>query len=621
MARTFAVVAVLALGVTMSASAVAKVQDLGIPVKSVNWVRVLVGVDGAGKECLYAIMGQQGDNCFVLQIDPTTGKLRQHIAQVPDSNYPTAVCWSRDGRLYVGAAYAGHLLCFDPKADRLEDLGDINPPGDSFPCRIDEAPDGSLFIGCYGTAGLTRYDPRSRQFTRYGRMDEVDMYCYPLVGPDGIVASLIKMTKPHVVLLDPKSGEKKQVGPVTSAESGKWVNLFRGVDGKLYIQSTEGNFVIEGMEARPVDKLPEGEPTRNLADGSTFAFSDAAEQEYRDLVITDTKGKQRSFRLDYQAAGSDIFLVHRGPDGCIYGSSVLPLHLFRYDPKTGEMADLGRCSPAAGEAYSMGNLAGKLYICSYPAAALSVYDPSQPYHFGTEPADNPRDLGTMDAHISYRPRAMLTGPRGRVWTGSEPNYGIWGGPLAWYDPQTGEKHSFRHVLRDQSVISLAWVESVGLIVGGTSIHAGSGTQPRAKQAALFLWDPVRDERIWYRAPRYGTAWITALVAAEGLVYGIAVGTDGKGESFRDLFAFDPAGRKFQWRVPVPAGSVMDNSLQRGEDGKLYGVTSEVVYRLDPGSRKLEVVTPIPGKLRIAGPLVGKTLYFATGTHLRALQLP
>ena len=619
-------VSILVVGGAMAEGAIpkAKVKELGVPVRGVNWVRLSVGVDGAGKECLYATMGQQADNLIVLQIDPQTGKFKQYIAPVPGSNYPITVYWSDDNRLYIGAAYSGHLLRFDPKKDKVEDLGAINPPGDSFPCRIDQAPDGSLFIGCYGTAGLTRYDPKTGKFKRYGRMDEVDMYCYPLVAPDGIVASEIRMTKPHIVLLDPATGEKKTVGPVlTAGEKGRSVSIMRGTDKNLYIVSSEGNFRIEGMDIKPVQQVPAAEPARVLADGSSFYFADAQFQEYRELAIENLAAKtKRQFRLDYEAAGSSLFVVHLGPDEKIYGSSVMPLHLFCHNPETGELKDLGRCSPAAGEAYSMGNLDGKLYICSYPAAMLSVYDPTKPYHFGSEASDNPRDLGPMDDHISYRPRAMLTGPLGRVWTGSYPNYGIWGGPLAWYDPKTGEKKSYRHILQDQSVCSIAWVESLQMIVGGTSISGGSGTEPKADEAALFLWDPVKETKVWQRAPRQGTKGISSLVAApDGMVYGIAHGRNVRGKVFRGVFVFDPNTRRFVRHLAIPEGGAPDNSLQIGEDGMVYGVTTEVVYRIPRGARKVEVLAAIPGKLHIPGPLVGKTVYYATDHRLRSLQLP
>ena len=106
-------------------------------------------------------MGQQADNLFVLQIELETGTCRQFVSEVPKSNYPTATLMSRTGQLYIGAAYAGHLLRFDPTTDTLTDLGAINPGGATFPCRIDEGPDGQIWIGSYGTADLTCYDPET----------------------------------------------------------------------------------------------------------------------------------------------------------------------------------------------------------------------------------------------------------------------------------------------------------------------------------------------------------------------------------------------------------------------------------------------------------------------------
>ena len=104
-----------------------RVRDIGIPVRSVNWVRLHPGTDSENRPRVYVTMGQQAENLFVLQVDPENGAFRQFVSDVPRSNYPTATLMSRSGRLYIGAAYAGHLLCFDPGLNTLLDLGAINP--------------------------------------------------------------------------------------------------------------------------------------------------------------------------------------------------------------------------------------------------------------------------------------------------------------------------------------------------------------------------------------------------------------------------------------------------------------------------------------------------------------
>jgi hypothetical protein len=591
-----------------------RLRDLGIPVRSVNWVRLHAGRNREGDPCIYATMGQQADNLFVLQIDPETGGFRQFVSEVPDSNYPTATLMSRTGRLYVGASYAGHLLCFDPKKDLFEDLGAIHPEAAIFPCRIDEDADGRIWIGSYGAADLTSYDPGSGQFTRHGRMDEVDMYNYPWVNTDGAIACLIRMTRPHVVVFDPKTGEKHLVGPVTT-KGEDTINLYRGSDDCLYIESSLGNFRIEGTEAVPVPALPDPLPEPALSDGTTFVFADAAQQLNRRLEVRKPDGAVRTFQLDYEASGSEIFYIHAGPDGCIYGSSILPLHLFRSDPNDGELVDLGKCSAAAGEAYSMAHLNGSIYISAYGGATLSVYDPALPYRFGDQPGDNPRDLGRMD-DISYRPRSTLAGPLGRIWTASIPDYGMWGGPLSWYDPKSGEKHAYYRIAGDASCYTLAWLKEQGWIAVGTTIHAGSGAQPKVEQAVLFLWDYEAEEKVWEGTPDRPVSAFTALLTGpDGRLYGTIQGGDRP-----ELFVFDPKARAFTQLLELPPGDPLDLGLQNGPDGKIYGFTTSCVYRLDPDSLSVEEVLHEENAFTVAGPILGRALYFATGHRLRAARI-
>jgi len=591
------------------------IHDIGIPVQSVNWVRLHPGQTNQGTPCLFATMGQTADNLFVLQINPQTGECRQFVADVSRSNFPTATLLSRNGKLYVGAAYSGHLFRFDPIREILEDLGEIHPGKATFPCRLNEDEEGRIWIGSYGTADLTCYDSRENQFTPYGRMDEVDMYNYPLVNKDGKVVCLIRMTQPHAVVFDPETAEKKTVGPVISKEKGN-LDLIKGKDGWLYIASTEGNFRIEGIQAIPVEVVPEFKSDPTLSDGSTFAFADSTEQIYRRLTISRPDGTIHTYELEYEASGSNIFCLHAGPDGCIYGSSYLPLHLFRFDPKNGDLVDLGRCSASTGEAYSMANDKGKIYISSYPGARISMYDPGKPYNFGNKAGDNPRDLGRID-DISYRPRSTLAGPLDRIWVASIPDYGRWGGPLSYYDPETGEKKAYYRIFGDGSCYTLAHLEDQKLIAVGTSIAGGSGTQPKIDEAMLFLWDYCDEKKVWSGSLDHKVAAFNSLlVGPDNRLYGTAIGKEDEPQ----IFVFDSNSFEFVARIDVPEGDPLDLGMQNGPDGKIYGFTRSCIYQIDPDSLIVKVIISDGIEISIAGPILGKDIYFATGHRLRSARI-
>ena len=473
-----------------------------------------------------------------------------------------------------------------------------------------------LWIGCYGSAGLTSYDPRTGVFVRYGRMDETDMYCYPMCAPDGTIACDIKMTRPHVVVLDPRTGVHKPVGPVVSKEDGGASALMRASDGvALYCSRLRAIFVWKGLRRFGWIRFPSLNRCRRCPMGRLLILPIGIRRCTAWLVSHILRRVRRGgCPFHYKSAGSELFLMHRGPDDNIYGSSILPLHLFRYVPSSGEMTDLGVCSTATGEAYSMGNLGGKLYICSYPGARLSVYDPSRPYQFGVAADSNPRDLGRVD-EVSYRPRAMVTGPMGRVWIASVPDYGLWGGPLSWFDPGTEQFGSYRDIAGEASCWSLAWLSRQDLLAVGTTISGGSGTRPRVSQSVLFLWDYEREEKAWEGTLDRQISAINALVVGEGgLLYGTALGDGGS-----VLFAFDPISRAFLYAIPLD-GRPLDLGLQNGPDGKLYGFTSASFYAFDPAHRAIVPLYEEEDAFQIPGPVMGNNVYFAKKHEMKRLVI-
>lgn len=124
-----------------------------------------------------------------------TGACQQYSAGWNDATHVTSSYRSlRNGVLYLGSGYAGHLHRFDPSHPEkgLEDLGRIDEEWSTYPTGMDEAPDGSIDVGTYPGAALTKFDPSTGEFTRYGRLDLDDKYLYPLCGADGTIAAQMK---------------------------------------------------------------------------------------------------------------------------------------------------------------------------------------------------------------------------------------------------------------------------------------------------------------------------------------------------------------------------------------------------------------------------------------------
>jgi hypothetical protein len=612
-------------------------RELGIPVKSINWARVFAGQRCNGEPLILMVAGQDNGGLFVCDVDLETGHCVQYAVGLENARFPTAVHFStRTSTLYIGSAYTGHLHRYDASLPqehrRLEDLGTIDPDLCGFPCAIDEAPDGSIYIGAHPGCCLTRFDPTTSTFVRFGRMTEDEMYFYPACGRDGTVAGLAKTREPRVIVFDPRTSTHRAVGPRVSTEAGEKIELRKGIDGLLYILSPRGNFQLKEGEALPVENVPEATPASTLPDGSRIEFLDGHRHDYRKLQIASPSGTARVLELDWQGGGTGIFLVHAGPDEKIYGSSILPEHLFVCEQDGSGIIDLGVCSESIGEAYSMANYDGKIYLASYPGARISIYDPRKPYDYGTEARNNPRDIGRLD-EVSCRPRAMLAGPGEKIWIGSYPDYGMLGGTLCWLDPSTLEKKSHRHIVRDCSVTALEWMPELDAILIGTSIIGGNGTQPQAERAPFVLWNPYEDSVIWTGdfGLEINDSILDIKYSGDGYVLAVVTRCIDEQNKSRPLEAelvlIDVLNKKVLDRSPfVQPDWPIEVSLRADDNGVLYGCTSASIYRVRPGTAQRVAVWSIPHEraeehIHAPGALIGRQYFFGSGHRLRVLDLP
>ncbi|NWG01922.1 MAG: hypothetical protein HXY44_03565 [Syntrophaceae bacterium] len=586
-------------------------RDLGIPVRDAILWGAYAGPGKTGKmDTIYLSFGQYRAPLFLLAVNPDTGQMKQFDGPLSSEMGSWGFTIDQENRIYLGSYYSAHLLRFDPKTETWEDLGRPGGESESFICALTTAPDGKIWGGTFPSAKLFSFDPKTGETKNFGTMDETQFYCYPTAGKDGLIYCAIRFEKTDIVVFDPVKEEKTSLIPSQERRAG-WLSLTKGEDEKIYAKLPSGKwFRIE--EGKHLHEVLESEiplKKRALPDGRAFSLID-----HHTLRIENPLTKEeKDIPPRYEAAGSYIFVISTGPDGKIYGSSMLPLRLFVYDPQDQSLTNLGKASYANGEVYSMGSHEGRLFLCSYPEARLSVYDPKKPLDFGDRDNSNPRDLGPF-GDLQYRPRTMIAGPHGKVYVGSYPDYGHLGGALCIYDPKKNEKRVYRHVVQNQSIASLAYIGKVDLLAGGSSIRGGTGTHAIEREARLILWDPKEEKKVFEIIPVPEAKTILSLATTvDGLVYGI---TDhGK------VFVFDPEKREVRKIFDLGFKEPREISLQLGPDLRLYGLAKEAIFFIDPRNDEVSLVAQPPVPISSGMAILGQKIYFGSGANLYEFDIP
>ncbi len=585
-------------------------KDLGVPVREAICFGAFAGPGKTGAtDTIYLSFGQYEAPLFLLAVNPDTGQVRQFNGPLSSEIGSWGFTVDHENRIYLGSYDHAHLLRFDPKTEKWEDLGQPAGECESFICKITTARDGKIWGGTYPSAKLFSYDPKTGVTENFDRMDPDQFYCYPTAGEDGLIYCAIQFAKMDIVVFDPEKKTKTSLIPQESRKPGR-INLTKGKDGKIYVKLSTSDqwFRIEAERLIEITKsvipfLPSG-----LPDGRTFRLMD------ENLVIENPSTKEkREIPLRHEAAGSFIFVVGTGPDSKVYGSSMLPLRLFVYDPGNGSLANLGKVPNANGEVYSMGALDGKLYLCSYPEAMLSVYDPNKPFQPGENENSNPRNLGSLGVEL-YRPRTMVAGPHGNVYIGGYPDYGLLGGAIGVYDPKKNEKRVYRDVIQNQSIASLAYIDKWDLIAAGGSIRGGTGTRAVEKEAKLILWTPKEEKKTFEIVPVPGAKTVLSLaVAANGMLYGI---TDSE-----KIFVFDPEKKEILKVLDLGFKEPREISLQPGPDARLYGLAKEAIFCIDPTNDRVSLIAKPPVSIHSGMAILGRKIYFGSGANLWEFEIP
>lgn len=605
----------LALFALTLAARAGEFVDLGVPVRSANVMNAMVGPDAQGRMTrIYANMMASGELSFLLQIDPATGEVERYELPPGKSAWNSIV--GPDDRVYLGVAGGGPgvaLWAFDPARPEagIEHVADLSDT-ETVIWRL-AADDHAIYGGTYPHALVLEYEIDTGAVKQHGPFTETGTYARPIfAGADGWVYAAIGTAEWDLIALDPETGEFHSVrtdeqrrGSMLPPGWQAWGRIYRAQDRTVYYWDNDGwHRLWEGESiAIPDDQIGRWEK-QPLEDGRVLGVLGS---DGRYSLVDRATEEVTWQRFEYEAPGSRLFMVAPGPAGQIYGSTIIPLVMFRQDPATGQNEQLGNPTAVGGEIYSMAALDGRLWIAAYPGAYLSVYDPARPWEFGTEPDSNPRGFGQLGPG-HHRPHALIVGPDEQLYIGSTPDYGQLGGAMAIFDPERFElTASYRDLVPGQSITALAYDPQTGLVFGGTNITGGLGSTPTATEAVVYAWDPAAKRLVWQVAPITGSQGVTGLALAGGRLVASVKGDN--------VCVLDPATGEVLSRAKVPSGWVHSAALAAHTDGFVYGLTGSCIYRADPATGAVTEVASFPAGINCGIAVTERGVYFGSGTHL------
>lgn len=610
MVRVAAVLCMLLTG-GLSMATAGSFEDLGVPCVRACALSRMVGPDETGQmNRVYLGFNQDGGPLFLTQVDPATNEAKQFSA--PEGcGGPWALATGKDGKVYVGTCEGGShqatVLQFDPRRP-AEGLRVVGRPAasETYIWQYAVGSDGRLYGCTYPGAKLVSYDPATGKLADCGRMDDGEKYARLIAaGDDGWVYTGIGMVRANLVGYNTATGERRQLLPEGQRPAGCG-SVYTGTDGVVYGEAGGVCYRLRNGEATVVEKTARAERRpQALADGRVL-LDDGKLHDWFQLRNPET-GQTTDHHFTYRGAGSVVFVVGEGPRGLVFGGSAVPLSLWQYDPATGASEDFGNPTLTEGEIYSILPWGQDLYVCAYGSAYLSRYTPGKPWDFGTAPDKNPYGIGFVgDGHL--RPRAMIAGPGNRIYIGSLPPYGQLGGALAVFDPQQNKVvENYRHLVKDQAPVALAWDKGHDWIIGGTSVWGGGGSTPTAKQLVLFAWDPRAKQKVWEISPVAGDENTQAACVVGDKAF-FTTRTE-------QLVVVDTASGKVLHQTKIPYGFPLDISLaERG--GLIYALTAKAIITVDPRTYEIRELAAIPGGANAGFAMTDTSLYFGAGIHLK-----
>jgi hypothetical protein len=656
LAAALTVTTLLAMAAPASAQPARAPEDLGVPLQDVLLIGGTVAPGPGGRTVLWG--ASSGSPAHLNAVDPATGAETARF-DLPGADGSWAVDATPDGSVYTGTYGQGHLFRWTEQAG-VQDLG--RPiASETFIWSLAAGEGATVYGGTYPGGRLFAYDPATGA-RDYGRLSPSHAYVRSVSYASGKIYAGTEAPA-AVFEIDAATGASKQLPTPDGLDpAGKWAYDVNVAAGHLYVRYggaspgplhvwdiAAGRWIdtidpAHGLDVSPPDEegrvylvkagelvrydprtkvtTPTGLPfAGRVANTRGIGWAELGLPDYPGRSIVGLLWRGLMFRYNPETGAKsfvqtgvrgepiDVTALAEGPDGRMYAGGFLNGGFAALNARTGEREEFHTFS----QSEDMAAHDGKLYIGAYPEARVYAYDPKLPWN-STEyspspepgPAANPARLFDLAADKQIRPRAIVSAGR-YLATGTMPDLGHLGGVLALWDAKTGTlKHAQRNVIKDQSIVALAYRD--GVLYGGTSIYSGqSATPPTQPEAKLFAWSVKENRLLWELVPAPGKPAIPELTFdALGRLWGIAGG---------EVFAVSTAARKVTKRITLSdSKSATGRLVFNRRDLSLYGAhAGQYVFKLNPLTGRHTVLKEGPvHQLAVHG---SGDVYFAEGSRL------
>lgn len=527
------------------------------------------------------------DNGKLFQYNPQTKELRDYGSLVADHNYIRSMAY-HDGYIYAGMAMPFEVVKVNVETGASEIISD-------------EVPD---ILGIEHEKIEFAYD-----------MAVVDKYLF--VKASGDKSGLVMV----YYNLEEKKWEDKYIGvdPVSNRGVMSY-NQIPVADGKAYLPAHGGILEVDlaTLETRNTG-INFGTSLRGAA---WVDMEDPELTPDRTIVTIQANGKlsaldvKKGIRKDMPGVAAKggpipIHNLERGTDGRLYMTAYPGGNGAIFDPTTNQVTSI-----SIGQAEGMISVGNKVYYGIYPGGHIYEVDISG------ERLSDPKLLFTIGSDQD-RPYKMEYAD-GKLIIGTIPNYGKLGGALTIYELATGEKQVYRDIIKDHSIIGLAYKD--GKIYGSTTKSGGLNTTMPKNNPEVFVWDIAQKKMTMH----------TELTALKGLgthrmISGLTIGPDGLlwGGVDGILFALNPDDLSIVKQKNIYS-DVKDYGMWRpyyfrwGEDGLLYAGLANRMTVVDPDTMEHRSLTPSNFEMSfmtLAKDAEGhEQIYYANSTKLMMIPI-